>query len=372
MKVLVTTLVIFIIAILSVAPCVGLGNVGIYQAEGAAEIGTDGLVVARIKARNMAIKDAVLQAVRQGVPSADYKAAQKSIETKILHQAGDYVQSFEILSSGKEENFYKMKIEARVGLDKLIADVKALGQTSTKSEPIKAKLLLVVTSRREDAREIWIPLKESIASRLEMLNFAPLPDDVVEQYLASDAYIRFQENRFDETFEFIAKHEARYVLAVDAVVSDQEGSDCPEYAKIKFLESSMGELLAEFSHEFKDGVGCKTAAQMGGKWIFATLSDQLKGKGIFDVAPIVSTRLEIFGLKEYRNTTELTAYLKSLPDMKSVVLHSFGTGGRIVFRITYEGPGENLVESLKRFSPVGYRLEQRVNTNETLLFEALY
>ena len=347
-------------------------NVGIFPGEAKVPIGPDGAIVAKIKARNEALKQAVYQAITQAVPGRLYQTKKKEITKKILSKAGNYVQSFEVLDASIQDDNYTIKLEARINLERLTVDVKALGGGGDDIEVEGKRILLVTTTRWRDAEDPWDALRDPLRARLEMANLVPLPHPKTEEYLASTAFQRYKERNFDATYDLGPMVDARYALIVRAIIVSQEGAGCPSLGTARMLDLANRKVLAEIPYNFREGVGCEQAAQTGAKTLFALLSQKLQGKGIFDAAPVVATRLMVIGVRNYRDTAELTALLRSIPDLKSIAMHSFSSGGRVTFRITYEGSTDQLKEAVERLSPVGFKLKQRVARDDALLFEVIY
>ena len=364
-------LALLMFALFSAGALVG-ADIGIFQGDASVPIGNDGPIVAKIKARNEALKNAVRQAVTQSVPPKIYRSREKEIEKNILKKAGDYVQSFEILDSGVLEGTYKLSLEARINLEKLNREVLALGGGPQPGDEPKARVLLVTTTRWLDDENPWPALWQPIASRMEMVNLFPVDESKSIEYLKSVAFQRYAEKKYEETFDLGPLYDVRYALVFRSIIVSQAGAGCPSLGTALFLDLAQRKVLAEVPYNFREEVGCEEAAQIAAKTLFALLTEKLQGKGIFDQAPTVATELSVIGLRSYRDTTELTALMRSIPDLKSIGMHSFSTGGRVIFRITFEGPSQTLVEAVTRLRPVGFKLEPRVTRDDSLLFEAEY
>ena len=347
-------------------------DVGIFSGEAAVEIGLDGVIAAKIKARNEALKQAVLKAVTQAVPPKLYQSGQIAIEKKILRKAGNYVQSYEIIKAGVEEGYYNILLEARINLDRLTKDVRKLGGASVESDAKKERILLVTTARWQETENPWPALHDPLGARLEMMNLFLVPEPMIARYLDSLAFQRYQEKSYDETYDLAREYDARYALIVRSIIVSREGAGCPSLATARLLDLSNRKVLVEMPYNFKEDVGCEQAALIGAKTIFALLAEKLEGKGIFDSAPVVATRLVLIGVKSFRDTAKIAAGLRSIPDIKSIAMHSFTTGGRVVFRITYEGSTKDLVEAIKRLKPVGFSLARRLADDDSILFEVKY
>jgi hypothetical protein len=347
-------------------------GVAIFQGVGEASLEGSSLVSARLSARKDALSKAVLQAIRQAVPAETYAQKQEAIHKTILKHADRYVQSFEILDSGQQEEKYVMSLEARVDLKRLIQEIDKIKVGSGKKSESRGRIVLIATTQWNDSEDPWPLIWEPLSARLEMVGLACAPQELTEKFLAADAFTRFKEERFESTADFAKEHNVRYVLTVRSVIKSQAGAGCPALARVKFLDATSGELLADFPYNFKPNAGCQETASVGAKTIFSLLTEKLHGRPILEQAPAVAQRLEVYGLRTYRDTTELTAMLRSIPDLKSISMQSFATGGRVVFRITYEGPTDRLATLIEKLAPHGYKLQPRIAPDDRLLFEASY
>ena len=347
-------------------------DIGIFPGEASVEIGAGSPIAAKIVARNEALKQAVTKAIMQTVSPEVFSAKQKAINKSILRKAGNYIQTYEILESRIESGHYILKLEARVKIDLLAADVAKLGVVTTDIKTSRRKILLVTTLRKLDKEKFWPSIFDPLSSRLELIDMEPLPPSKVEGFINSVPFMRYQERSFEEFFDGASQTDARYALIVRSLMTDGQGDICPSLGTARFVDIGNRKVLAKVDFHFQSGVGCEQAAQAAAKEIFAQLADKLKGKGIFDHASVVDLQLQVIGLRGFRDTSKVSAFLRQVPGVKSISLHSFGTGGRVVFRIDYEGSSENLIDAVKRFKPTGFILKKRVTKDDSLLFEAEY
>lgn len=348
------------------------GDIGIYQGDGVAAVDVDGPVIAKIKARNEALKQAVQKAIMQSVLPQFHQNRSKTISKKILVKAGNYVLSYQVVKSGVEEGYYKVTVEARIKLALLSKDVIALADPADREILKRKKILILATRQRLEDEKPWEDLARPIEERLKIIDLAPLSEDETDRYFKSVAFQHFKEGQFDETYDLTASLDARYALIVRSLVTSSDEAGCPSMGKVHFLDLGNRKVLAEIPYHFQEGIGCQEAAEKAAKKIFSKLSSRLTGKGIFDPSATVHTVLKVFGLRNYQDTARLGSMLKALPDMKLLNMYSFATGGRVTYHIDYNGTGESLVKAISRFKPIGFSLVERSGPDKSLLFEAVY
>lgn len=347
-------------------------DIGIFQGDATAAIDVDGPVIAKIKARNEALKQAVYKAIMQSVPPQFHQNRSKTISKKILAKAGNYVLSYEIIRSGVEDGYYKVTVEARVKLEPLSKDVIELAGPAAREVLKRKKILVLATRQRLELEKPWEDLAQPLKERLKIIDLTPLSEDESSHYFKSIAFQHFKESQYDETYDLTASLDARYALIVRSLVTSSDEAGCPSMGNVHFLDLGNRRVLAEIPCNFPEGIGCQEAAQRTAKSIFAELSNQLTGKGIFDPGATVHTVLTIYGLRNYQDTARLGSMIKALPDMKSIVMHSFATGGRVTYHLVYDGTTETLLKALGRLKPIGFSIVNRVSPDKSFLFEATY
>ena len=347
-------------------------NIGIFPGRGEVKIGKNSLTTARILARREALKDAVSQALSQSVSVGFLKGKQKLIDSRILKKPDKYAQSYEIVSAGPQDELYVMRLEARINLDLLIADVRALEAASGEAQEKRRGVLVVAVSTWQDEETPFEKIEIPLRKRLAMTGLVPLDGDLVSSFLSSEAFNRVRENRFDLAYDFGMKNRIHYLLVIRANVLVKEGAGCPASAKVVLLDVRNRKVLAQFDYGFPEEVGCTEAANEGAKAIFSRLTELVSGEGVFEDAPLVAVELNIAGLKNYQDATKLTVLLKTIPDVKQVALQSFGTGGRMTYLVKYEGRKDNLIEAIEKLKPVGYSLSRKTSFEHDLYFEAEY
>jgi len=363
---------IIILGVLVFSSVVFGGDIGIFFGEASVEIGAGTPVAAKIIARNEALKQAVTKAVRQVILPKEFTAKEKAINKNILRKAGAYIQSYEILEAYSQAGHYIIKLEARVKLDVVVKDIAKLGVRASGTGDPEKRVFLVTTFRRMDEEKFWPSLFDPLSSRFEVIDLKTLSSAKAEDFLATTAFMRYQERNFDEFYDGASGIKARYALVIRSLVTHNDQGICPSLGTARFLDLGNRVVLAKIEFQFQPEVGCEQAATMAAKEIFAGLALKLKGKGIFDSPPVMDLRLSFVGLGSYKDTSQVSAYLKRIPGVKSVALHSFGTGGKVIFRLHYEGATDDLINALKRFKPVGFTISKRVTRDDSLLYEAEY
>jgi hypothetical protein len=347
-------------------------EVGIFAGAGQFEIGEHSLVFAKIQARKAALKEAVEKALLQAVPLKEFRSKQKLIEKKILKKADKYVLSYEILDAKVDLGVYSISLEARVDLGRVLDEVRELGALPAKRMAPQRKILLIPTKRRIDEEAFWPALYDPLAARLEMIDLAALPVDVAKTQIDSVAFQRYKEHALDAMYDSAGITGARYALVIRTVVNPSQGALCPSMGTARFLDLANRTVLARLDVNLPEDVGCEQGAQAAAIRLFATLSEKLAGKGIFDAATNVATRITVFGLKSHPDTKRLFAMIQALPDVKSASFLSFGTGGQVTIQVTYQGGTQELVNALVRLKPTGFRLKRRKADERNLLFLAQY
>jgi hypothetical protein len=98
----------------------------IVQAEGIAGIHKDFVDIARDRALSDAQRQAVEQAVGVMIENETLVENYQVISDKILSRSKGYIQSYQIISEGREKDIYKVLIEAKVSIGQLQDDLQAI------------------------------------------------------------------------------------------------------------------------------------------------------------------------------------------------------------------------------------------------------
>jgi hypothetical protein len=130
-----------VVLLFSLQPAVGIADSKIF-AEGVAAVIGGNKAAARDKAIDDALRKAVEQAVGTVVSSDTMSNNYQIIHDKIIAQTSGYVKKYSILSEKAEADLFRIKIEAVIGKDNLMDDLRALGLLQELKEKPKVMVLI--------------------------------------------------------------------------------------------------------------------------------------------------------------------------------------------------------------------------------------
>lgn len=113
------------------------------------------------RARDEALNDALRQAVEQGVGTfvtAELTVEQQRlVEERIYTDSGGYIQSYDILRQGVQEDLYEVEIKARVKMGKLENDLISIGLIIRKKR--NPRVMVVIYSSEVDSSFMGVALE---------------------------------------------------------------------------------------------------------------------------------------------------------------------------------------------------------------------
>lgn len=283
-----------------------------------------------IDARKSALADAQKNAVEKvvGVYVSATTRVEKAItiESEIVARTQGYIDSYDILEEGKDEEFYKIKIKAVVKLDDISRDLKDLGLLMTPGSIKNPKVAVLIDETLEG--------KEQLPSESESAIIAELINKGYTVIESSDLS--------EEELEGIASGKQRYYsslaerLKVEVLILGQSESSFftdknlggfvsyRATLQARVLKAQTGEILMSVSKQasgvdvVKNAAGKKALREVG-KLVGSELAGAIAGK----LKTYSMVEVSIAGIGTVNKLDELMTYLRGVSYVRNIAINKY-------------------------------------------------
>jgi len=341
--------------------------------EGVGAIIGGNIAVARDKAIDDALRKAVEQAVGTIVSSDTMSENYKVIYDKILTQSSGYIRKYKILSEKREGNIYKVMIEAEVGKENLLNDLKALGLLHVLKE--KPKLMILIDEKVGEfyGTVVWEKIGQAESTIIEKFinaGFNVVDSKTVRTNITRDKALRMLEGDFHAAKAEGLKYGAQIVIVGKAFSKSAGGNlygtrlqSIHATVQATVIRTDTGKVLSSRS---ATGTKVHVDELQGGALAIKEASEKLAVQLINDI--INQWRSEVYGrsqeitlmisgLSSYRDLLIIKRFLeKETQGVKNVYQRSY-ISGVAELMIDYGGKTSNLADELSNKNFQSFRLE---------------
>ncbi len=110
------------------------GELAIFSGEATVSLAELNVDAAKTKATQMALAEALQQALRHVAPPEELELKEKEIDKRILKSPKRFVASFTILQADEEQTNYHLVLEARIRVDALRDEVRSIVVVDTREQ----------------------------------------------------------------------------------------------------------------------------------------------------------------------------------------------------------------------------------------------
>ncbi|MEW6417299.1 MAG: flagellar assembly protein T N-terminal domain-containing protein [Nitrospirota bacterium] len=371
MKKLILTRVCFIVLFGFLPSFVSAGEFII--AEGVAVIVGGNIPGARDKALDDALRKAVEQAVGTLVSSDTMAENYKVIHDKILAQTTGYVEKYKVLSETQDGELYRIKVQAEVGRDNLMNDLRALGLLHVLKE--KPKVMVIIDEKVGGLYGTtgWEEIGQAESTIMEKLlnaGFNVVDSQTVRANITRDNALRLLEGDPEAAAAAGLQHGAQVVITGKSFSKNAGGKlygtqmqSLQATVQARVIRTDDAKVIASRSEtgrkahidELQGGaLAIKEASEKLSDVLIADILSQWK-KEVYGRSQEI--QVIITGLVSYKQLSTIKNFLeKEMQGVKAVHQRSF-TSGVAELMVDYGGKSSNIADELVNCKFTGFRLE---------------
>lgn len=345
----------------------------IIVADGMAVMVGDNIPGARDKALDDALRKAVEQVVGTLVSSDTMSENYRVIHDKILAQTTGYVEKYNVLNETREGEIYRVKIQAEVGKDNLMNDLRALGLLHVLKE--KPKVMVIIDEKVGGLYGTtgWEEVSQAESTIIEKLlnaGFNVVDPQTVRANITRDKALRMLEGDPSAAATAGLQHGAQVVITGKAFSKNAGGKlygtqmqSVQATIQARVIRTDDSKVIASRSEtgrkahidELQGGaLAIKEASEKLSDTLIADILSQWK-KEVYGRSQEI--QLSITGLVSYSYLSAIKNFLeKGMQGIKAVHQRSY-TGGVAELMVDYGGKSSNIADELANRKFSGFRLE---------------
>jgi len=341
-------------------------ELAIFSGEATVPLAQLNVDAAKAKATQMALAEALQQALRHIAPPEELELKEQEIDKRILKSPKRFVASFTILQADEEQTNYHLVLEARIRVDALREEVRSIVVVDTREQE-KPQLLLLTYHRRPGGYAFDGELSTALAERFDLANQKPLPPRESEALLSTPSFTGAAEkNNYQDLSRAMAVQGIR--LLVLAEVEDRrpepvkkpgqpvEPASCDRLVRVKLIDADQSVLVQSFSYQYPAENECAKHTEEVARGMFGRIMDAFTGHGLIGESGDSAVQLEILGVGDYSYFQELQALIRNRPYVQKAQLSAFESGGRVTFEVVYGGPIQQLQADLENARATSFHL----------------
>ncbi len=385
MQRLISTSVFYLVLVIIIFSVVSAGEIII--ADGMAVIVGDNIPGAHDKALDDALRKAVEQVVGTLVSSDTMSENYRVIHDKILAQTTGYVEKYKVLNETREGEIYRVKIQAEVGKDNLMNDLRALGLLHVLKE--KPKVMVVIDEKVGGLYGTtgWEEVGQAESTIIEKLlnaGFNVVDPQTVRANITRDKALRMIEGDPSASATAGLQHGAQVVITGKAFSKNAGGKlygthmqSLQATIQARVIRTDDSKIIASRSEtgrkahidELQGGaLAIKDASEKLSDTLIADILSQWK-KEVYGRSQEI--QIYITGLISYSHLSAIKNFLeKGMQGIKAVHQRSF-TGGVAEIMVDYGGKSSNIADELTNRKFTGFRLEPTNVTPNRIDIKAL-
>ncbi len=328
------------------------------------------------RARQQAISNALRQAVEQRVgvllTSTTLAENYAIVSDKILTRTSGYITSYDVLRESTTDDAFHVLIEARVGRENLIDDLRAIGLLHVMAE--KPRVLVVYDEVFDDSLASQGPLPRGLATQtiiteLIAAEFNVVDPQIVKAGLAREQALQILAGDAQAAAAAGLRYDAQMVIFGNAQVSSAGRFqntrlqsfqvDCQAHV----VRTDDPKIIASISeHEVAAHVdvmqGSRQVIQAAGKNLTTALIREIVSQWSRETYGQTREITLVFShLDSFARLVEIRRYLENhLPGAQAVHQRSFG-GGSAELLLDYAGQSTALAEALMLHTFAGFALD---------------
>ncbi len=330
---------------------------------GMAGIHNDAIDIARDKAIDNAQRNAVEEKIGVLISSfSEVENYQVKVD-QILSESRGFINSYKVLSEGREGDTYKVVIEADVGTGKLQDRMEAIKLLMVRKE--KPRLMLLFSGREQKDSQA-----EAVMSRYFLGQGYTVIDSATAHYRPSEdgagvgadaKALTNLAHRFGAEVIVAARVEARMRTFK---MGEIEVSTHELTVSGRVFNGDTGEMIASGSRTEKGEL--KNATDEAATKLARALHEEIIDRWSAETTSAVTVKLYVTGLKSYADTTRfkemLTEHVKGL---KKVYQRSFRKG-RLELDLSVRGNTQGVADDLAALTFKGKKLHVSGMTQNTI------
>jgi len=331
------------------------------KAVGMAGVHNEAIDIARDKAIDNAQRNAVEEKIGVLITSfSEIENYQVKVD-QILSESRGFINSYRILSEGREGDTYKVVIEADVGTGKLQDRMEAIKLLMVRKE--KPRLMLVFSGREQKDSQA-----EAVMSRYFLGQGYTVIDSSATHYRAAEAEagadpkaLTDLAHRFGAEIIVAARVEGRMRTFK---MGEIEVSTHEITVSGRVFNGDTGELLTSGSRTEKGEL--KGATDEAATKLARTLHEEIIERWSSETTGTVTVKLYVTGLKSYADTTHFKELLsEQVKGLKKVYQRSFRKG-RLELDLSVRGNTRGVADDLAALTFKGKRLHVSGMTQNTI------
>ncbi len=349
-----------LIVILLMAGALWAEELGIFAGEATVSMANLNLQAAKRKATNLALANAVEQALNQVATPEDLAKKKKEIKRRILSDPQRFVVSFSVISDEERTAEYFVSVEARIRLDALRAELQTINAPPPPVVDNKPRLAVVPYWRRPDGFALDAELDRGLRERFGSAAQSPADAETVEKLLGAPGFPAAANGRPAELIQTAGEAGLRVLVLIelrDDTPLENRSSTCAELAAVHVIDINSGAEVEQFPYSFPPDGACAQGIDQAARDLSGSISDVMQRHGLAGGPGAGAFYLEIGGVHGYSRLQELQAFIRNRPNVQVAELESFRAGGWVVFRIGYAGPAIQFADELNKSTAGGFRLK---------------
>ena len=311
------------------------------------------------RSRDEALNDALRKAVEQGVGTFVTTELtveqQRLVEDRIYTESRGYIQRYEILEEGADEDLYEVKISALVKMGKLAGDLQSIGILIRKKQ--NPRVMVVVYSREVNSSFLGVSLEGSrsvenlVESGLLERGFKLVDAGQVqrkrdlETLLINGDPSRASRMAGDFGAEILVQGEVRRSFVDQRQIFGRMTRFFSNEIRLKALETDTGKILfSGYKTRPPSGAGAllpleESASELVDKMVAGILEHWRK-----DVFQAGSYQLNLSNIS-FATLSEFKARVLEIRGVRDLQVRRFQSGHAMI-EIEYQGPVAQLAEKI--------------------------
>lgn len=309
-----------------------------FEGEARVSLKSSTLRDARSEAVKLARREALRAAIAAVVPTAAREKFARGLESRIVGRDREFVLSYAMIADGPDGDDYRIRIDALIDVDKLLAAVRELGREG--GAPSSVLVLSAVEGRSGWERDARI--EKPIAERLAGSGFAVADEKTSALFAQGPEYEEAAKERFRGLAEAADVVGVRRLVFIRGFPEKEKGAPL---STITVFVQDLGRrtALAQFGYRFADpldeGAFATDLGVIADKCVgFLSREDE----GGSETAADDAWAIVFHEIAEYRPIATVKKALEREPGVSEVALDSFGTGGTARLTLKFRGNADDL------------------------------
>jgi hypothetical protein len=324
-------------------------EIGLFTGEGEASLAQLNPNAARDKAVSAALVQAVEAALPRVAPPEEVEAKREEFKRRLLPDPLRFVVSYTVLGETTANAGLRVSVEARVRLELVREELRAIQVLPKKASPSPV-LLLAPYFERPGGLALAADLERALRERFDLASQPLAPAAAAEELLGSPTLTKaLREKRWDELAKVAAVKGWRLAALIaveDQTPEDQRAAACDARATVRLIDAAAGAQIDSLIYRLPTAAPCERQWDRAGKDLFAAIVDSLGKKGRLAEAAGAPLTVEVLGVGDFERLQHTLKTLASLPYVRRVEMVAFEPGGRVRFAVVYAGSGAQLAEAL--------------------------